>query len=200
MKRDIILAGVGGQGLLALAAIIGEAATRLGLHVKQAEVHGMAQRGGVVQSHLRFADRPIPSPLVPEGAADLILSLEPMEALRYLPYMAPDGAIVASSAPFVNIPDYPEATTVLAELEASGRARLIDAPSLAKEAGALQAANIVMLGAGAPFLEIAEDALLDAVDRFFAAKGKKVIDTNRRAFRLGLATSRSLAASRGSAS
>jgi len=200
MKRDIILAGVGGQGLLALAAIIGEAATRLGLHVKQAEVHGMAQRGGVVQSHLRFADRPIPSPLVPEGAADLILSLEPMEALRYLPYMAPDGAIVASSAPFVNIPDYPEATTVLAELEASGRARLIDAPSLAKEAGALQAANIVMLGAGAPFLEIAEDALLDAVDRFFAAKGKKVIDTNRRAFRLGLAASRSLAASRGSAS
>jgi len=190
VRRNVILAGVGGQGLLAVAAIIGQAATRLGLCVKQAEVHGMAQRGGVVQSHLRFADAPIHSPLVSEGTAHLILSLEPMEALRYLPFLALDGAIVVSSAPFVNIPDYPDLAGVVDALDATGRAHTMNAETLAADAGARQAANIVMLGAGTPYLGIAKTALVEEVGRFFAAKGAKVIETNRRAFHAGLAAIR----------
>jgi len=185
MNRNVILAGVGGQGLLALAAVIGEAARGLGLRVRQAEVHGMAQRGGVVQSHLRYADRPIHSNLVRRGTADLILALEPMEALRYLPYLAPDGAVVTSTAPVANIPDYPDEAFVIAEIERQTTHRLIDAPALAMEAGAAQAANMVMLGAGAPFLGLPETSLIRAIEVFFAGKGTAVIDTNTRAFRLG---------------
>jgi indolepyruvate ferredoxin oxidoreductase beta subunit len=187
MNRNVILAGVGGQGLLALAAVIGEAARTLDLDVKQAEVHGMAQRGGVVQSHLRYADRPLRSNLVRAGTADLILALEPMEALRYLPYLAPTGAVVSSTAPLVNVPDYPEEDDVLAEIEKLPVHRLVDAGGLAKQAGALQAANMVMLGAGSPFLDLPEEALIGAVRSFFADKGDPVVETNVRAFRLGLA-------------
>ncbi len=187
MNRNVILAGVGGQGLLALAAVIGEAARALGLHVRQAEVHGMAQRGGVVQSHLRYADRPLHANLVRRGTAELILSLEPMEALRYLEYLAPSGAIVTSTAPLVNIPDYPDEKVVLGEVEKQPTSRLIDASALAVEAGAIQAANMVMLGAGSPFLGLPEDALIAAIGTFFSAKGDAVIETNVRAFRLGRA-------------
>ena len=105
MKTDIILSGVGGQGILSIATIIGEAATRMGLTLKQAEVHGMSQRGGDVQSILRLSDGPIASDLIPFGSADLILSLEPMEALRYLPYLSQEGWFISSSAPFKNIPN-----------------------------------------------------------------------------------------------
>jgi len=185
MNRNMILAGVGGQGLLALAAVIGEAARSLDLDVRQAEVHGMAQRGGVVQSHLRYADRPLHSNLVQEGTADLILALEPMEALRYLPYLSPTGALVSSTAPLVNIPDYPDEATILAEIQSASSHRLVDATALAKEAGALQAANMVMLGAGSPFLGLPESALLAAIRQFFSGKGKTVIETNERAFQLG---------------
>ncbi len=187
MNRNVILAGVGGQGLLALAAVIGEAARGLDLDVKQAEVHGMAQRGGGVQSHLRYADRPLHSNLVRAGTADLILALEPMEALRYLPYLSPTGAVVSSSAPLVNIPNYPKENDVLSEIEKLPIHRLIDAGVLAVEAGALQAANMVMLGAGSPFLNLPEEALLGAVRSFFADKGDSVVETNVRAFRLGVA-------------
>jgi indolepyruvate ferredoxin oxidoreductase beta subunit len=187
MNQNVILAGVGGQGLLALAAVIGEAARALRLHVRQAEVHGMAQRGGVVQSHLRYADRPIHSNLIRHGTAELILALEPMEALRYLPYLAPDGAIVASTVPLENIPNYPDISEIAAEIERRPMARFIDAAGLAAEAGAAQAANMVMLGAGAPFLGLPEESLIAAIEVFFAGKGAPVIETNIRAFRLGLA-------------
>mgnify|MGYP001059011209 CR=1 FL=1 len=190
MNRNVILAGVGGQGLLALAAVIGEAARALDLDVKQAEVHGMAQRGGVVQSHLRYADRPLHSNLVRAGTADLILALEPMEALRYLPYLSPTGAVVSSTAPLANVPDYPEAADVLAELEKLPACRLVDAEGLAQQAGALQAANMAMLGAGSPFLDLPEETLIGAVRSFFAGKGDAVVETNVRAFRLGLAAVR----------
>lgn len=108
MKLDIILSGVGGQGILSIAAIIGEAALEEKLHIKQAEVHGMSQRGGDVQSNLRISSEPIRSDLIARGGADLILSLEPMEALRYLPYLSDTGWIVTNAAPFVNIPNYPQ--------------------------------------------------------------------------------------------
>jgi indolepyruvate ferredoxin oxidoreductase beta subunit len=187
MNRNVVLAGVGGQGLLALAAVIGEGARELGLDVKQAEVHGMAQRGGVVVSHLRYADRPLYSNLVRKGTADLILALEPMEALRCLPYLSPTGAIASNSAPVVNIPNYPEVEIIRREIERQSTHRLVDAEALAKEAGALRAANMVMLGAGWPFLGIPEEALVAAIGAFFADKGSSIIDANVRAFRLGLA-------------
>ena len=185
MKRNLILAGVGGQGLLALAAVIGEAAWSTGLHVKQAEVHGMAQRGGVVQSHLRYSDRPIHSALVQEGTADLILSLEPMEALRYVPYLADGGAVVTNAVPVKNIPDYPEEDGILKELHRLPVHRVIDAAALAKQAGALQAGNMVMLGAGAPFLSLSREALETGIRTVFAGKADRVIEINLEAVRLG---------------
>ncbi|MEE8593182.1 MAG: indolepyruvate oxidoreductase subunit beta [Candidatus Bipolaricaulota bacterium] len=193
MKRDIILAGVGGQGLLALAAVIGEAARSLKLHVLQAEVHGMAQRGGVVQSHLRYSDRPIHSALIKEGTAHLILSLEPMEALRYLPHLTIDGAVITNSVPFKNIPDYPDEVTIEREISHIPNHRLIDAVDLAKAVGAIQAANMVMLGAGAPFLELPLETLEAGIRTVFAGKLEAVIEINLRAFRLGLEASEAAA-------
>lgn len=185
MKRNVILAGVGGQGLLALAAVIGEAARSLGLHVLQAEVHGMAQRGGVVQSHLRYSDRLVHSPLIRKGTAHLILSLEPMETLRYLPHLAVGGTVVANSVPFKNIPDYPDEQTINQEISLIPGHRLIDAVRLAKAAGAIQATNMVMLGAGAPLLELAIESLQMAIHSVFASRPKPIIETNLRAFQLG---------------
>jgi indolepyruvate ferredoxin oxidoreductase beta subunit len=190
MNRNIILAGVGGQGLLALAAVIGEAARALGLDVKQAEVHGMAQRGGVVQSHLRYAERPLHSNLVRVGTADLILALEPMEALRYLPYLSPIGAVVSDTSPLMNIPNYPKEEDILGGIRKLAIHRLVDAGALAKEAGAMQAGNMAMLGAGAPFLELPDEALIAGIEAVFSGKSAWVIETNLRAFRLGLAAVR----------
>src|SRR4030042_5605627 len=113
MKQDIILAGVGGQGILSIAFVIAGAALEDGLEVKQAEVHGMSQRGGAVQSHLRLSQERIFSDLIPKGEADLILSVEPLEALRYVDYLRPEGMVVSSRPPFVNIPDYPDLGTIL---------------------------------------------------------------------------------------
>jgi len=183
--RNSILAGVGGQGLLSIAAVLGEAARRQGLHLKQAEVHGMAQRGGGVQSHIRYGDEPIHSDLVREGTADLILSLEPMETLRYLPFLSPDGAVVTNSEPFQNIPNYPELATILEEVRGLPNHRLIDAAALAKRAGSPRAANMVMLGAGSPYLELPEEALISGIETVFAGKAPEIIETNVTAYRLG---------------
>jgi indolepyruvate ferredoxin oxidoreductase beta subunit len=185
MMNNVILAGVGGQGLLSIAAALGEAARREGLYLKQAEVHGMAQRGGVVQSHVRFGDRPIHSDLIREGTADLVLSLEPMEALRYLPFLRSGGVLVTSENPLVNVPSYPALDRVRAEIARLDRHVLIDANALAEEAGSVRCANMVMLGAGSPFLGLPEEALLAGIEAVFAAKGRAVVETNLRGFRLG---------------
>ncbi|MFC2077950.1 indolepyruvate oxidoreductase subunit beta [Candidatus Bipolaricaulota bacterium] len=189
MTRNVILAGVGGQGLLSIAAVLGAAARAEGLQLKQAEVHGMAQRGGVVQSHVRYGDATIHSDLIREGTANLILSLEPMEALRYLPFLAPTGTVVTSRAPLRNIPDYPNIPDLLGEIGALSAHRLIDAETLAKEAGTARCANMVILGAGAPFLAISEDALIAGIECVFADKGPSIVATNVRGFRLGLKAS-----------
>ena len=187
MTKNVILAGVGGQGLLSIAAVLGEAARAEGLHLKQAEVHGMAQRGGVVQSHVRISDRPIHSDLIREGTADLILALEPMEALRYVPFLRGDGILIANRIPFKNIPNYPDLERIIAEIERIERHILIDAAALAKEAGSVRCGNMVMLGAAAPFLGIPESTLLRAVEAAFASKGADVVETNLNGFRLGRA-------------
>lgn len=193
MKRNLILAGVGGQGLLALAAVIGEAARSLDLHVLQAEVHGMAQRGGVVQSHLRYSDQPIHSALVKEGTAHLVLSLEPMEALRYLPMLSPEGAVVTNRSAFKNIPDYPDEAVIESEIHLLPNHRLVNAVELAKAAGALQATNMVMLGAGAPFLDLPMESLQTGIRTVFAGKADAIVETNLRAFQMGLEASEAVA-------
>lgn len=190
MKKNIILAGVGGQGILSIATVIGEAALNENLYLKQAEVHGMSQRGGDVQSNLRISSEPIFSDLIARGTADLIISLEPMEALRYVEYLAPDGWIVTSSVPFVNIPNYPDVEAVLAAIRSRENHVLLDVEALAKEAGApAQAANMVLLGAAIPMLGIEHDKIIDGVRRIFARKGEAVVNANVNAIEAGYAVS-----------
>lgn len=185
MKFDIILAGVGGQGVLSLSSIIATAALDEGLFVKQSEVHGMAQRGGAVTAHLRLSNRPIESDLVPLGTASLVLSLEPLESLRYLDWLAPDGAVVTATQPVANISTYPSMDNLTAVIRRLPRAVLVDAAGIAKRAGLPQATNMVMAGAAAPLLPIRADTIERAVHTRFGRKGQAVIDQNLAAFRAG---------------
>ena len=190
MKKDIILCGVGGQGILSIATIIGEAATKAGLHLKQAEVHGMSQRGGDVQSNLRLSTAPIYSDLIPMGGTDVVISMEPMESLRYLPYLSKSGTIVTSSKPFINIPNYPAEAALNAELDALPSVVKLDIESIAKDAGNARGANMVLLGMAAPFIEIVTvEQLRDAIAVVFARKGEKVVEGNLKAFDMGVAAS-----------
>lgn len=187
MKKDIILCGVGGQGILSVATIIGEAATKAGANLKQAEVHGMSQRGGDVQSNLRLSTEAIYSDLIPKGGCDIIISMEPMEALRYLPYLSKDGAIVTSNKPFVNIPNYPDEEKLFAELSALPKVVQLDIEQVAKEAGSARSANVVLLGMAAKYLEIVSpEQLRDAVATIFARKGDAIVNANLKAFDMGL--------------
>ena len=187
MKTDIILCGVGGQGILSIATIIGEAAMNENLFIKQAEVHGMSQRGGDVQSNLRLSSDPIYSDLIARGAADVIISMEPMEALRYLPYLAPEGWIITSSAPFVNIPNYPDIEALRAELTKLKHVVVVDIEQLAKDNGVARSANVILLGAAQKALGIEYEKLEQAVRRVFARKGDAVVEANVKALALGRA-------------
>lgn len=188
MKQDIILAGVGGQGILSIAFVIDNAALKSGLKIKQAEVHGMAQRGGAVQSHMRISSDRIYSDLIPKGHADMILSVEPLETLRYLDYLAPEGRIVASSTPMINIPDYPDLEVILSRLRAIRDSVVVDSGALAKEAGSARAQNMVMLGAASNFLMIEADDLREYIEVLFKPRGRHLIDINLKAFELGRAS------------
>ena len=192
MKTDIILSGVGGQGILSIAAVIGEAALKEGLYMKQAEVHGMSQRGGDVQSNLRLSDEPIASDLIPKGHADLIISLEPMESLRYLPYLKKEGWLVTNSRPFVNIPNYPEIEKVNAELDKLTHKVVLDVEEIAKEAGSVRAANIVMLGAATPFIGIEYDKIEAGIRQIFGRKGEDIVNMNLKALKAGYDLAQSL--------
>lgn len=185
MKQDIILAGVGGQGILSIAFVIDNAALKEGLSFKQAEVHGMAQRGGAVQSHLRLSSEPIYSDLIPGGEADLILSVEPLESVRYLGYLAPEGMVVTSSTPFVNIPDYPDIDKILSCIQTVEKHIIVNSAELAKQAGFSKAQNMAVLGAASPFLILKEESLREFIQVLFRARGEKVVDINLKAFSLG---------------
>ena len=187
MKKDSILAGVGGQGILTIATIIGDAATAAGLNLKQAEVHGMSQRGGDVQSNLRLSTEPIHSDLIKQGAADLIISMEPMEALRYLPYLNKEGWVVTSSHPFKNIPNYPEEENLMQELNNLPQVATLPIEDVAKENNLPKSANVVLLGMAAKYIEIlTPEQLRESIARVFAAKGEKIVEANQQAFDLGL--------------
>ena len=187
MKKDIILAGVGGQGILSIAATIGLAAVNSGLFLKQAEVHGMSQRGGDVQSHLRLSDKEIASDLIPCGKADMILSVEPMESLRYLPMLSPDGWLITNIKPFINIANYPELEKVLVEVKSYKNNIAIDADQIAADLGSPKSANIVMLGAASPFLDMEFSLFEDSIKFIFGKKGEDVVKVNLDALHAGRA-------------
>lgn len=189
-KKDIILSGVGGQGILSIATVIGRAALDQNLQLKQAEVHGMSQRGGDVQSNLRISTERIWSDLIPKGECDLILSLEPMEALRYLPWLSANGWIVTNSTPFVNIPDYPAEEAIRTELGRVGNVITVDCDEIARSTGSPRSSNMVLLGAAARVMEILDpEKLREGIANVFARKGEKVVDANIEAFNAGLEAS-----------
>lgn len=185
MQKNILIAGVGGQGILTIASIIDLAAMNLGLNLKQAEVHGMSQRGGAVESHLRISSKEIYSDLIPMGKADLILSIEPMESLRYLPFLSPDGIIVTATEPYENINNYPDLQELLKSIQNSASSMLVEAKSIAKEAGSPRVYNIALLGAASPYIGIDSEELEKAIEMFFERKGDKIVTMNLKAFRLG---------------
>lgn len=185
MKIDIILAGVGGQGILSIAAIIGLAAVDSGLYLKQAEVHGMSQRGGDVQSHLRLSDKEILSDLIPLGNADLIISVEPMESLRYLPYLSKNGWLITNTKPFINIANYPDINSVLNEINNFPRHIALDADKIAKDLKSPKSANMVILGAATTHLNIEYSKLENAIRNLFGKKGEEIINSNLKALEAG---------------
>jgi len=178
MKLDIILAGVGGQGILSIATVLGYAAVSSGLQLKQAEVHGMSQRGGDVQSHLRISDRTIYSDLVAAGEADIILSVEPMESLRYIPYLSTEGWLVTNTTPYKNIPNYPALDEIMAEVKKVPHHVAVDADDIAKELNNSRGMNMVMAGAASLFMEIDFEKLKEGIRYIFGRKGQDVVDMN----------------------
>jgi indolepyruvate ferredoxin oxidoreductase beta subunit len=185
MKNDIILSGVGGQGILSIAATIGMAAVENNLFLKQSEVHGMSQRGGDVQSHLRISDSPVSSDLIPYGKASLIISVEPMESLRYLPWLSAEGWLVTNSNPFINIPDYPDLAEIINEIKKITNHIIIDADAIAKETGSSRSGNMVILGAASPFIDMSYASLESAVRKLFSRKGESVVEANLKALKAG---------------
>jgi indolepyruvate ferredoxin oxidoreductase beta subunit len=185
MKKDIILSGVGGQGILSIATVIGEAALKEGLYMKQAEVHGMSQRGGDVQSNLRISDKPIASDFIPTGKCDLIISLEPMESLRYLPYLSNDGWLVTNEVPFINIPNYPAEADIMNEINKLPHKIILDVDKVAKELGSPRVSNIVLLGATIPFLGIDYSKIQESIRDIFQRKGEAIVEMNLKALAAG---------------
>ncbi len=185
MKSDIILAGVGGQGILSIAATIGTAALIDDLNMKQSEVHGMSQRGGAVVSHMRVSNEEIASDLIPEGKADIVISVEPMESLRYVKYLKEDGWLITNSKPFINIPDYPETEEVLNEIRKIKNHVIIDADGIAKDIQSTRSSNIVMLGAASPYVGLPLESIKKALQRIFERKGQEVVDINIKALEKG---------------
>ncbi|MFD0976141.1 indolepyruvate oxidoreductase subunit beta [Salinimicrobium gaetbulicola] len=185
MKTNIILSGVGGQGILTIAAVMDTAALSENLFIKQSEVHGMSQRGGAVQSHVRISDKEIFSDLIPEGKADLILSVEPMELLRYMPFLKKDGWLVTDSETFVNTTNYPEKNDLFDQIKKHPNNVIVDATQIAKDIGNSKVANMVLLGAASAIIPLSEDSMIDAIKKLFQHKSERIIKLNLEAFNKG---------------
>lgn len=185
MNTNIILSGVGGQGILTIAAVLDTAALSQDLYIKQSEVHGMSQRGGAVQSHVRISDSEIYSDLIPFGKADIILSVEPMELLRYIPYLKKDGWLVTDSNTFVNITNYPEKHDLYKQIKSHSNHIILNATEEAKKLGNSKAANMILLGATSSLFPLSEESILDAIKKLFSHKSEKIIKLNIEAFETG---------------
>jgi indolepyruvate ferredoxin oxidoreductase beta subunit len=186
MKQDIILAGVGGQGILLMARALIQSARKQGLQYKQSEIHGMSQRGGPVYSHLRLSENKIWSDLIPKGEADMIIAIEPLEALRYADYLSQNGMIVSSTVPVKNIPNYPEIDSIINKIKSYKNHIFLDTERLAKKAGSTKSQNIVMVGAASHYLIIEKANLLKAITELFSSKEKKIVDVNLKAYEYGI--------------
>jgi indolepyruvate ferredoxin oxidoreductase beta subunit len=185
MKYDIIFAGVGGQGIISVAVMVAEAASKEGLHAKQNEVHGMAQRGGAVSCHVRISDKPIYADIIPKGSADYIFATEPMEALRYVDFLGPNGVIVTSGQPVKNIA-YPDETELLETIRARGRSVIVDTAKITGELHNPKGGNIVVLGALIKQMGRFGEEIEDLIKRRFASKGEKAVEANLKAFQIGM--------------
>ena len=185
MKTDIIIAGVGGQGIVSIAATIGMAALHENLNLKQSEIHGMSQRGGDVSSNMRISSNEIASDLIPFGEADLILSVEPMESLRYLPYLSKNGWLVTNSAPFINIDNYPELDDVVEKIKSLSNNVIINADAIAADIGSRRSSNIVMLGAASHFIDMDFESFKEGLRQIFGRKGNAIVEANIKALEAG---------------
>ena len=185
MTYDIVLCGVGGQGVLSLAAIIAKGAMMEKLHVKQAEVHGMSQRGGAIIATMRISSEEIFSDLIPEGSADMVLSMEPLESLRHIKYLKKEGKLITGKDPYINIPDYPVVDDLYKVINGIPLSQIIDTKSLASEAGSVRAQNIVLVGSASRVLPIKEETFLQAIEDVFNRKGEAIVEINKKAFLLG---------------
>ncbi|MCD6543522.1 MAG: indolepyruvate oxidoreductase subunit beta [Flavobacteriaceae bacterium] len=185
MNSNIILSGVGGQGILTIAAVIDTAALSENLNIKQSEVHGMSQRGGAVLSHVRISDKEIFSDLIPQGSADMILSVEPMELLRHLSYLKKDGWLITDSKTFENILDYPKKDNLYKQIMSHPNHIIIKATDVAKELGNSKVANMILLGAASSLIPLTEISLQNAIKSLFKNKSEKIIQLNLEAFNTG---------------
>lgn len=185
MKYDILLAGVGGQGVLSIAAIIASSAMKEGLQVRQSEIHGMSQRGGGVSAHLRISDKTIVSDIIPFGNADMILSMEPLECLRYLDWLKPEGVLITDGTPFVNISDYPDLQKLYDTIKLLPKSIILQAEELAKQAGSKKAENMVLVGAALKFIPVKKETVINSVKLRFAQKDPKLVEVNCKAIELG---------------
>lgn len=187
MTTDIVLSGVGGQGILSIATVIGEAATLANINIKQAEVHGMSQRGGAVGSNLRLSDKEIWSDLIPMGKADFIISMEPMESLRYVSYLKKGGWIITSSDKVENISNYPGDEEIKTELEKYGNVLMLPIEKLAQDNNIPKCANMILLGMAAQYIKIvSKGELRESIERVFINKGREIVEMNKHAFNIGL--------------
>ena len=184
-KSNIILAGVGGQGILTIAAAIGMATLNEKLHFKQSEVHGMSQRGGAVQSHFRISENPVFSDLIPLGQADLILSVEPLETMRYLPFLHKDGWMICNASPFINVPNYPDVEEILSKIKAWPNHVIVEADQVAKDMGSKKVSNMIVLGAASSKLCLDFESLEIGIEHIFSRKGAEIVDLNIKALRAG---------------
>lgn len=185
MKSNIILSGVGGQGILTLASIIDIAALNQNLFVKQSEIHGMSQRGGSVQCHVRISDTQIYSDLIPEGEVDLILSAEPMELLRHIPSLKRNGWIITDSSTFENIVNYPDKHDLYKQIKKHVNHIIISAKSCAKDLGNSKVCNMILLGAASDHMAIPEEKFINAINIFFKDKSERIKNKNIEAFKVG---------------
>ncbi len=185
-RFDLIIAGVGGQGTILASDIIGKAAVKEDLSVRAAETHGMAQRGGSVVNHVRLGCEL--GSMIPMKGADVLLALEPSEALRYMEFLSEDGVIIVNTAPIMPVTvtsglcTYPDVNEIIDIMKASREVRAINANELAKEAGHPQSMNVVMVGALSNYLPVSFDTLLECVRELVPPK---TIDINVKAFELG---------------
>ncbi|MBE2252839.1 MAG: indolepyruvate oxidoreductase subunit beta [Myxococcus sp.] len=186
MNFDLVLCGVGGQGVLSTAYVIDHAAVDAGLHFKQPEIHGMSQRGGAVSAQVRLGSAPIASDLISAGEARAVLSVEPLESLRYLSLLSKDGWVFTDVTPLKNMADYPDTAKLYEVLFSLPRVVAVNATRLAARAGASKAQNMVVLGAAASLLPFAVELLEKHLRALFQVKGEHVVKANLKAFQMGL--------------